>query len=478
MSVRRGDTAHTGCGPIEDLVGIGFGPANLALAIAIDAHNRRDPGSAIHAGFLERQQRFGWHQGMLIEGATMQVSFLKDLVTMRDPGSRFSFLHYLQERGRLADFINQKTFFPTRVEFHDYFEWCAGEFASAVDYGRAAVALRPVRNDDGVTEYVDVVSRSVQDPADESVRRTRNVVLGTGLTPRLPEGVTLGPHVWHNRDLLFRAAELTGRPHRRFVVVGAGQSAAESAEYLHRTFPDAEVCAVFSRYGYSPADDSPFANRIFDPAAVDHFFDAPQDVKQALLDYHGNTNYSVVDGELIEQLYRTAYQEKVQGRERLRILNTSRLTAVEELPGGARAVIRSLGSGEDFTLDCDAVVLATGYRPADPRELLGELSAECLTDEQGRLRIDRDHRVVTTGRIRAGIYLQGGSTEHTHGITSTLLSTLAVRSGEICDSLLRGVLADGGAGALAGGGTSVLEDGGTETVAGEGARTAVAVRAG
>ncbi|WKU48301.1 SidA/IucD/PvdA family monooxygenase [Streptomyces sp. VNUA116] len=469
MSVRRGDSAHTGCGPIEDLVGIGFGPANLALAIAIDDHNRRNPGSEIHAGFLERQESFGWHRGMLIEGATMQVSFLKDLVTMRDPGSRFSFLHYLQEHGRLADFINQKTFFPTRVEFHDYFDWCAAEFASAVDYGRAAVALRPVRDGDGVTEYLDVVSRSVHDPAGESVRRTRNVVLGTGLTPRLPDGVTAGPHVWHNRDLLFRAAGLTGTPHRRFVVVGAGQSAAESAEYLHRTFPDAEICAVFSRYGYSPADDSPYANRIFDPAAVDHFYDAPEDVKQALLGYHANTNYSVVDGELIEQLYRTAYQEKVQGRERLRILNTSRLTAVENIPGGARAVIRSLATGEDLTLDCDAVVLATGYRPADPGELLGDLAGECLTDGQGRLRIDRDHRVLTTGRVRAGIYLQGGGTEHTHGITSTLLSTLAVRSGEICDSLVlgRGARVTGGAGALAGAGAGVPADEGSRASAGE-----------
>ncbi|MGI5336126.1 lysine N(6)-hydroxylase/L-ornithine N(5)-oxygenase family protein [Streptomyces sp. CA-181903] len=433
MSARRGDIANTGA-PIEDLVGIGFGPANLALAIAIDDHNRRAPSGALRAGFLERQERFGWHRGMLLEGATMQVSFLKDLVTMRDPGSRFSFLCYLRDRGRLADFINQKTFFPTRIEFHDYLEWCAAEFGSVVEYGRTATAVRAVE-DGGTVEAVDVVSRSVGDPADETVRRTRNLSVGTGLTPRLPEGVALGPHVWHNRDLLFRAAEPAARRHRRFVVVGAGQSAAESAEYLHRTFPDAEVCAVFSRYGYSPADDSPFANRIFDPAAVDHFYDAPEDVKRTLLGYHRNTNYSVVDGELIEQLYRTAYQEKVQGRERLRILNTSRLTAVEDLADGARAVIRSLTSGETFTLDCDAVVFATGYHAADPRELLGDLADECLTDEQGRLRVDRDHRVLTTDRVRVGIYLQGG-TEHTHGITSSLLSTLAVRSGEICDSLL------------------------------------------
>ncbi|WP_371495286.1 lysine N(6)-hydroxylase/L-ornithine N(5)-oxygenase family protein [Kitasatospora sp. NBC_00374] len=434
MSGSRESSAQAGSGGADDLVGIGFGPSNLALAIAIADHNRRDPGQALQTGFLEQQAAFGWHRGMLLEGATMQVSFLKDLVTMRDPSSPFSFLVYLQQRGRLADFINQKSFFPTRIEFHDYFEWCAAEFAGDVAYGQRATEIRPVVVD-GRVEAVDVVSRSTTDPADEQVRRTRNLAVGTGLTPRLPEGVELGDRVWHTRDLIFRAPALTDRPHRRFTVVGAGQSAAEAVDYLHRTFPDAEVCAVFSRYGYSPADDSPFANRIFDPDAVDHFFDAPESVKQDLLDYHGNTNYSVVDGDLIEQLYRTVYQEKVQGRERLRILNTTRLTGVEQGPDGARAMIRSLTTGEEFALDSDAVVLATGYRPVDPRPLLGELADACLTDGQGRLRVDRDHRILTADHVDVGIYLQGG-TEHTHGITSSLLSTLAVRSGEICDSLL------------------------------------------
>lgn len=51
------------------------------------------------ARFLEQQPRFGWHRGMLIDNATMQVSFLKDLVTLRNPTSGFSFLCYLQSRG-------------------------------------------------------------------------------------------------------------------------------------------------------------------------------------------------------------------------------------------------------------------------------------------------------------------------------------------------------------------------------------------
>ncbi|MFE0046458.1 SidA/IucD/PvdA family monooxygenase, partial [Streptomyces albireticuli] len=288
MPARHAHTAHEGAAALHDLVGIGFGPANLALAIAAEEHSQGDPEGAIRAAFVERQERFGWHRGMLLEGATMQVSFLKDLATMRDPGSRFTFLHYLQERGRLADFINQKSFYPTRIEFHDYFEWCAAEFADRVAYGRTATAVRPVESG-GTVDGLEVVTRAVSGPSDERVLRTRNVAVATGLRPRLPEGVRTGAHVWHNQELLFRATGLEVRPHRRFVVVGAGQSAAETADYLHRAFPDAEICAVFSRYGYSPADDSPFANRIFDPAAVDHFYDAPEDAKQALLTYHANT---------------------------------------------------------------------------------------------------------------------------------------------------------------------------------------------
>ncbi|MFJ5228725.1 lysine N(6)-hydroxylase/L-ornithine N(5)-oxygenase family protein [Kitasatospora sp. NPDC088391] len=421
---------------VDDLVGIGFGPANLALAIAIDDHNRTGAEPPLRVGFLERQERFGWHRGMLLDGATMQVSFLKDLVTQRDPRSRFTFLTYLQERGRLADFINLKTFYPTRLEFHDYFEWCAAEFADRVGYARTVTGIRPLTGPDGRTEQVEVVSEALGG-GDAQVRRARNIAVGTGLTPRLPAGVETGESLWHTRDLLFRAPELArrGLRHRRIAVVGAGQSAAEAVEYLHRTFPDAEICAVLTRYGYSPADDSPFANRIFDPAAVDEFYAASEESRRTLLAQHANTNYSVVDGELIEALYRTAYQEKVAGQERLRVLNTTRLIGAEHTADGVRAQLRSLTTGREQALECDAVVLATGYAHVDPRELLGDLAADCRTDEQGRLRVDRDHRVLTGDRLDVGIYLQGG-TEHTHGITSSLLSTLAVRSGEIRDSML------------------------------------------
>ncbi|MEJ3748217.1 lysine N(6)-hydroxylase/L-ornithine N(5)-oxygenase family protein [Actinomycetes bacterium KLBMP 9797] len=418
--------------PMYDVVGVGFGPSNLALAIAL-----AEQDIPLAAVFLERQPRFGWHRGMLLDDATMQVSFLKDLVTLRNPSSAFTFLRYLHGKGRLIDFINHKNLFPLRVEFHDYLEWAAAQVEDQVRYGHEVVGLAPAPPDgDGEIGYVDVTVRhsSEQSDGEAHTYRARNLVFATGLRPCLPDGVTTSARIWHNSDLLARLAALPDPP-RRFVVVGAGQSAAEVTAHLHERYPGAEVCGVFSRYGYSPADDSSFANRIFDPDAVGEFFDAPQDVKRALIDYHGNTNYSVVDVDLIDDLYRRVYREKVLGTERLRLFNVSRLVDTVETPGGVRATVESLATGVKTVLDADVVVYATGYQPADPSQLLGEVAPYCRRDENGRLRVARDYRVVTAPELRAGVYLQGG-TEHTHGITSSLLSNTAVRVADILRSIV------------------------------------------
>jgi L-ornithine N5-monooxygenase len=425
MPVSAGDS-----GLIHDVIGVGFGPSNLALAIAV-AEEESPLGDGTSALFLERQPEFGWHRGMLIDDATMQVSFLKDLVTLRNPASRFSFLSYLHSRDRLVDFINHKNLFPLRVEFHDYLEWAAEQVAHLVHYRHEVVSVRPVTLRNSI-EGFEVTARG---PEGELARhRARNVVFGVGMQPRLPEGVAIGPRIWHNRDLLRSVEDLGAAQPSRFVVVGAGQSAAEVTAFLHRRFPAAEVCGVFSRYGYSPADDSSFANRIFDPDAVDHFYSAPEHVKRMMLDYHGNTNYSVVDLELIQDLYRRVYQEKVLGTERLRLFSASRLSSVTETPDGVQVTVESLTTTETTVLDTDIVVYATGYLPADPRPLLGDLTDHCRHDDQGRLCVERAYRVVVDTGVRGGIYLQGG-TEHTHGLSSSLLSNAAVRAADILRSI-------------------------------------------
>ncbi len=414
---------------VYDVVGIGFGPSGLALGIAIEEHNATaSPQEQVTATFLERQPRFGWHRGVLLPGTTMQVSFLKDLATLRNPHSTFSFVSYLHAQDRLVDFINHKSLFPSRIEFHGYLEWVAERLEHLVSYDSEIVDVRPVLDSDTVACF-DVVA------ADGTVTRARNVLVATGLKPTLPAGIERSARVWHTSELLPRLAAFDAEQPRRFVVVGAGQSAAENVAFLHRTFPRAEVCAVFSRYGYSPADDSPFANQIFDPAAVGTYYDADEDAKRMLVDYHANTNYSVVDLELIQELYRRSYQEKVRGTQRLRWINVSRVTDVHETDDDVVAVIRSLANGETSMLSADAIVFATGYEPSDAGALLGEVGGLCLHDTEGRLSLRRDYRVQTSPHVAGGIYVQG-ATEDSHGLSSTLLSNTAVRAGEILESLI------------------------------------------
>ncbi|MET7296744.1 SidA/IucD/PvdA family monooxygenase [Streptomyces griseoloalbus] len=419
---------------IVDILGVGFGPANLALAVALRERAESPGGTgALSAHFYEKKPEFGWHRDMLIEDASMQVSFLKDLATVRNPMSPFTFVAYLHNRGRLLDFMNNKSFFPLRVEFHDYLEWAAEKFADQVDYGSSVVGMSPVADAEGITRCIDVeVLRN-------GVRRThraRHVVLATGLEPVLPPGVGRGPRMWHSSELLGRIEGMTSDKPQRFVVVGAGQSAAEVAGHLHERFSDAQVHAVLSRYGYSVADDSSFANQVFDPSAVDHYFKATSEIKQLFLEYHANTNYSVVDLDLIQDLYRRAYRESIMGRRRLHVHSISRLHGVPEASVDAVQVeIEFLPTGGVTALTADAVVYATGYRASDPLALLGPLGSSCKRDEQGRLQVGRDYRVATEETLKAGIYLQGPSTEHTHGLSSGLLSNIAVRAGEIAGAL-------------------------------------------
>ena len=96
----------------HDVVGIGFGPSNLSLATALDELGSESDGKAIDAVFFEKQAALGWHRGMLLPGSKMQISFLKDLVTFRNPASPYSFVAYLHSEGRLAAFVNRKDFFP------------------------------------------------------------------------------------------------------------------------------------------------------------------------------------------------------------------------------------------------------------------------------------------------------------------------------------------------------------------------------
>jgi L-ornithine N5-oxygenase len=365
----------------------------------------------------------------------MQISFLKDLATFRNPVSPFSFVSYLHQAGRLAQFVNNQSFFPTREEFHDYLEWAEAGFTDQVSYGSEVVAIR--QPPDAAAAPPGHLQLEVRDAAG-AVRlvHARNVVISTGLVPRMPDGVQRDDRVWHSSEFLERFRSLDPYELKHVAVVGAGQSAAEITRFLHDELPHAQISSIVPSYGYALADDTPFANQVFDPDAVDHYHFGTAQTREAFWRYHRNTNYSVVDSDVIRDLYRRSYGESVRSSKRLRFLNLTRLSEVTRAGTETRVRLHSLIDDGAQELSVDAVVCATGYDAMEPTRLLGDLGRHCLRDSAGRLRVERDYRLMTTSALPCGIYLQGG-TEHSHGLTSSLLSNIAVRSGEIADSVIR-----------------------------------------
>jgi L-ornithine N5-oxygenase len=421
---------------IYDVIGIGFGPSNMSLAIALEEHGASDPQHPVKSHFFERQSTFGWHRNMLLPSTTMQISFLKDLATYRNPMSRYSFISYLHAQNRLVQFVNNQDFYPTRQEFHQYLEWAAAGLRDQVTYGAEVTSIRPVTEAGSRTP--DLLEIEVRDSdGTTSVVTARNVVISTGLVPRLPEGVAADERVWHSSEFLSKFNKRTPGDLKSVMVVGAGQSAAEITRFLYDSLPHAEVSAVIPSYGYSVADDTPFANQVFDPGAVDEYYFGTERAQDAFWRYHRNTNYSVVDADVIRSLYQRSYDEQVRGSQRLHFRNLTRVAEVKSSGSGTRVVLRSLLDDRTEEVAVDALVFATGYDGLDPARLLGDFDQHFLRDAAGMHRVERDYSLVAASGLACGVYLQGG-TEHTHGMSSSLLSNIAVRSGEIADSIVLG----------------------------------------
>lgn len=419
-------------GRVQDLVGVGFGPSNLALAVAL-----REAGAGLACRFLEKRETFVWHGNMLLDGSRMQISFLKDLVSLRDPTSRYSFLSYLHGQGRLQDFINLRTFYPSRREFNDYLAWVAADFDDLCDYGLEATAIEPAR----VGEAVPHVRVHARDRAGrERSWLARNVVIGAGATPLIPDafdglvrrggGAGADPLVVHSNDYLAVAEELARAG--RVAVVGLGQSAAEIFLDLHGRGVAVDI--IGRGPAMRPADSSPFANQVFDAGYTNYLYGLPPAERADLLRAFHNTNYAVVDPDLIDAVYGIFYQQKVEGTARHAMLTRHEVVAARSGSnggdgGGPVLDLASLDGCGRHERRYGAVVLATGYRRRIHEELLQPMERWLAGGEVGR-----DYRLPTVPGCTVGLYLQG-CCEATHGLSDTLLSILPIRAQEIAAAL-------------------------------------------
>lgn len=413
-----------------ELLGIGAGPANLGVAVALEelAPDDLARGSLL----VERAESVAWQSGMLLPWAQSQVSFLKDLVTLRNPRSRFSFLNYLHSVGRLDEFVNLGTFTPYRVEISDYLRWVAQSLERVrIEFGRRCTAIEPQRNGAG-----DVVAWRTE-LEDGSTIQSRYLVIGVGRDANVPAPFDTLPadRVVHSTRYLSKLAELLAKPAderpERIVVIGGGQSSAEMFASVLRELPQASVTLCMRSVGLNLYQTSKFTNMLYAPSFVDNFYSSPVETREQILREMHTTNYAGLQAGFLDELYRELYLRRLNGDTRVRIRTLTDVTAAQLEGDEVVLTLRDRTTGRTEEIPCDLVLLGTGFQKAMPtlvRQLAERLGLRTI-------QVNRRYRLLTGDSGPAACYLQGVN-EATHGIADSLLSVIGPRSAEIVEDLL------------------------------------------
>ena len=421
---------------VHDLVGVGLGPFGLGLAAL------SDPVPDLDAVFLDAADEFRWHPGMMIEGATIQVPFLADLVTMADPTSRFSFLAWLKQTGRLYPFYVRESFFPLRAEYDAYCRWVAGQLGT-LRWGRRVTAVTDLGDGTLLVHAERTSAATTPTSATETTTetwRTRHVVLSTGTEPSLPASVTgLAGPVVHSAGYLGARDALRAAP--SVTLVGSGQSAAE----IYRDLLDgvghpgpggtvvdgARVDWVTRSPRFFAMEYTKLTLELTSPEYTDHFHGLPE-AERDRLGREQRSLYKGISGDLVDDVHETLYRRSVDGP-----LATTLLTETELVDatwhddrGVFSLTLRHAQLGTTVVRETAALVLATGYAPRST-SVLDPLGDQVERDSRGRLAVARDHS-VDGGRGR--VFVQNGE-EHTHGLTAPDLGMGAWRSSSIIASV-------------------------------------------
>lgn len=406
----------------HDFIAIGLGPFNLGLACL------SDPVSDLDGVFLESKQDFQWHAGMLLETSTLQTPFMADLVTMADPTSRYSFLNYLKQVGRLYPFYIRESFYPLRAEYNDYCRWAAGQLES-VRFGHHVDKVEYDEHDELYVVHVRVLPSG-----QHRTFRGRRLVLGTGTPPHIPEICRDLPNgkALHNSRYLEAKSSLQAK--RNITIVGSGQSAAEIYYDLLQDIDehDYELTWITRSGRFFPLEYTKLTLEMTSPEYVDYFHDLPMHTRDKLLDSQKSL-YKGISGDLVNEIFDLLYLKSRVRKCPTRLLANTALTGASYDENAGRYVLelRHEEQKQDFAHTTEGLVLATGYRYAVPA-FLAPVEDRISWDESGRFDVGRNYSVDTTANE---IFVQNAEV-HTHGLVAPDLGMAAYRNSFLIREML------------------------------------------
>jgi L-ornithine N5-oxygenase len=420
---------------IHSVLGLGFGPANLSLAVALEEF-----GYGGSMRFLERAGQFEWQREQLLAGTDIQNNPFRDLIMATNPGSRHTFINYLASRGELTSYLHLNVKFPPRLEYGNYMAWVAESFRDVVDYGQPATQL----------SVIDFDGRDLFQAETASGHRYlgETLILGVGRSPRIPAAFSghEGPHIFHSTAYVSSMERLRERKGLRVTVVGSSQSAIEIVLDLLDRPSVAQVTSLHRGIGFRLKDTSPYSRQAFLPEFVDYFYPLSKDVKLRLREQLKSINYAACDQDVIDALSARQHEYELTGSDRLRVVPFSEVREITLRAGrdGYRMTVQDVNNQAIDVVETDVVVLATGFRDfgtGDSDEfyhpMLNGIADRLDLDDAGLPVVARDYSVRvrgTHGTVR--LYLNG-LCEPSHGMGDAgALAVLPARAADIAQSLM------------------------------------------
>ncbi|GAA2263186.1 monooxygenase [Streptomyces ruber] len=416
----------------RDLVGIGIGPFNLSLAAL--AH----PLTDFDAVFYEQRPAFDWHPGLLIDGTTLQVPFMADLVTLADPANPWSFLNYLKTRDRLFPFYFAERFHIQRAEYDAYCRWVSENipglrFAHQVD----AVRWNP---DHDLFEIDHTRLDSSGEAAALGRTYARNVALGVGTAPHVPDPLkplveARGVPVIHAADYLRERDRLLAAHH--ITVVGAGQSGAEIFLDLLQARPvgHERIHWLARTDAFAPMEYSKLGLEHFTPDYTRYFHALAESTRDRLVAAQWQLHKGI-GADTLAAIHDELYRRTLHGGWPDAVLTPGVLVRTAGRIASTRIELHleHIQQGTRSRLSTDAVVLATGYRERPLDRMIAGLEPYIRRDNSERPCVDDRFRLVLDPAVTGSVHVQNAGL-HAHGVGTPDLGLAAWRSATILNHL-------------------------------------------
>ncbi len=386
---------------VYDIIGIGIGPFNLGLAAL--CHSIPE----LNCLFIDQNERFNWHEGMMIPGSRLQVPFYADLVTLADPCSRFSYLSFLKAKKRMFRFAIQENYFIKRSEYNEYCQWAADQLPS-LKFGTTCVSIEK-----------DNQFYKVKTNAETFL--AQKIILGTGTVPFIPSfaqanntNILHSSGYLHNKERISSLGNIT--------IVGSGQSAAEIFYDLMQSYNGSLNWFTRSER-YFPMDYSKLTLEMSTPDYIDHFYSIPERKKPSILSGQDSL-YKGINYSLISDIYDGLIEKENSS---IHIHTNCELKKISE-PLNLTFLHNELE--KTFIHPTDAVILATGYQTIQPA-CIKPLRPFIHLDNSGNYKANLNYSVDDHNSI----FIQNAE-QPTHGFNASDLSLGPYRNAVILNTIL------------------------------------------